>query len=40
MQWMVDRNAPWIRRKRYDFHLGLAICIPIYGYVIYKLLGG
>ena len=30
----------WNRQKRHDLRLGLAICIPIYGYVIYKLLGG
>jgi len=34
----LDR-AYWNRRKRHDFRLGLAICIPIYGYVICKLVG-
>ena len=29
----------WTRRKRDDTRLGLAICIPIYAFAIYKLLG-
>jgi hypothetical protein len=38
---MIFLDLPyWPRRKRKDTRLGLAICIPIYGYAIYKLLGG
>jgi hypothetical protein len=28
------------KNKRWDGLIGLAICLPLYGYGVYKLLGG